>query len=693
MIDIKSIADLELLRETVDLECKLALGRDGKGAIPQDFWPTYSSFANTQGGVVILGVRERQQQFELEGITNVAKIRTELFDCLNNRNKVSANLLTDADVKEVTLNGKHLLLIQVPRASRKHRPVYCGANPLGGHTYRRLNDGDRCVPDDEVKRMFAEQVEDSRDDRILHGYNFDDLSRQTFRAYRQVFANREPDHPWNTLEDLEFLRQIGGWRKDRETGESGLTLAGLLMFGWMATIQEELPNYMLDYQERPEARTELRWIDRVTLDGKWSGNLYDFYRKVYRKLTADLKVPFALDQGERKDETVVHVALREALANVLVHADYSDRASVLVVKRPDMFGFRNPGLMRIPADVAIRGGEHDCRNRTLHKMFRLVGVGEQAGSGIPKIYAGWAQQHWRPPKLHDQIEPFNQTLLQLPLADLLPPDLVEDLRREFGDRFDALNQNERLTLAAAAAERVVTHSRVREMTGLHPFDTTRLLQGLVQRHFMESHNPGRGAVYCLPGAAIPMPDDVFGIGGETAGRLPADLSNSGSSSPNLNVSSPNLTARSPNLTSRSPNLTASSPNLPEVRNRDGCLVSPQLRHPVIDDLQALSSQLRDHLEKIASVPRHQGKVDREVLIDVIERICDGRFVTLRCLAELVNRKPATLRDQYLTKLVRERRLALAFPTVPTHEKQAYTTAASLTKLSDESIRAVGDESP
>lgn len=82
------------------------------------------------------------------------------------------------------------------------------------------------------------------------------------------------------------------------------------------------------------------------------------------------------------------MALREALANVLVHADYSDRASVLVVKRPDMFGFRNPGLMRIPPEVAIRGGEHDCRNRTLHKMFRLVGIGEQAGSGIPKIYGG-----------------------------------------------------------------------------------------------------------------------------------------------------------------------------------------------------------------------------------------------------------------------------------------------------------------
>lgn len=74
--------------------------------------------------------------------------------------------------------------------------------------------------------MIAEQVEDSRDDRILKGYHLEDLSPETLRAYRQVFANREPSHPWNALEDQEFLRQIGGWRRDRESGVSGLTVAG-----------------------------------------------------------------------------------------------------------------------------------------------------------------------------------------------------------------------------------------------------------------------------------------------------------------------------------------------------------------------------------------------------------------------------------------------------------------------------------
>jgi ATP-dependent DNA helicase RecG len=639
MTKLHSVADLELLRESVDLECKLAAGRDGLGAIPEDFWTTYSAFANTQGGLVVLGVREKQGHFVIEGIANVTKVRKELFDSLNNRQKVSGNLLTDDAVREVMLEGRTLLLIEIPRAPRKQRPIFLTTNPLAGHTYRRLNDGDRPLTDEEVKRMLAEQVEDSRDDRILRGFDFDDLDSGTFRTYRQVFTNRDPAHVWNGFSDREFLRHIGGWRKDRETGESGLTLAGLLMFGQMVAIQEELPNYMLDYQERPEAKTEARWIDRITLDGKWSGNLYDFYRKVYVKLTADLKVPFRLEKGERKEETPVHEALREALANALVHADYSDRASVLVVKRPDMFGFRNPGLMRIPVEAALHGGEPDCRNRTLHKMFRFVGVGEQAGTGIPKILHGWQSQHWNPPKLHEKPTPYSQTLLELRMIDLFPEQVMASLSVRFGVQFEGLSHVERVALALAASEGTVNHARLRAVTTEHPVDLSKTLQHLTQTGMLESTG-GRGAVYHLAGEAIPTPDDVFGAPSRIS--LP--------SSPNLGGSSPNLTGN---------------------RDAHGCLIADSLDLPIIDDLVVLAPALRSSLESLAQVPRAKGKVDRGVLNAVVLQLCARHYVTLRCLAILVNRKPATLREQYLTKLVRERKLTLAFPTTPTHERQAY----------------------
>lgn len=318
---------------------------------------------------------------------------------------------------------------------------------------------------------------------------------------------------------------------------------------------------------------------------------------------------------------------------------------MLVVKRPDMFGFRNPGLMRIPVEVALQGGEPDCRNRTLHKMFRLVGVGEQAGTGIPKILHGWQTQHWNPPKLHDTSVPYNQTLLELRMVDLFPEEIMAGLKGRFGTSFDRLDHVERVALALAACEGTVNHARLRAITAEHPVDLSKTLQHLTHLGMLESTG-GRGAVYHLPGEAIPTPDEVFGAA--------------------TRISIPS-----------SPNLSASSSNLTENRDADGCLITAQLALPVIDNLNALSARLRDRLESLASEPRSKGKVDHSMMVEVILKLCEGRFVMLRSLAELVNRKPETLRNQYLSKLVRERKLTLAFPKTPTHERQAYTTTGAL----------------
>lgn len=660
MIDLTSIEDLSLLRESVSLECKLANGRDGQGALPDDFWPTYSAMANADGGVVVLGLRERQGRFEPAGIANAEKVRAELFNNLNNRQKVSVNLLTDAQVREWGVDGKTLLVVEIPRARRQQRPVYLTTNPLGGNTYRRLNEGDRPLADEDVKRMLAEQVEDSRDDRILRNFGFDDLDMGSFRAYRQVFANRDPGHPWNEENDQAFLRRIGGWRMDRETGDVGLTLAGLLMFGQMSVIQEVLPNYMLDYQERPAAKAERRWVDRLTLDGKWSGNLYDFYRKVYLKLTADLKVPFQLEKGERQEETPVHVALREALANVLVHADYSERASVLVVKRPDMFGFRNPGLMRIPVEVALHGGEPDCRNRNLHKMFRFVGVGEQAGTGIPRILQGWNSQHWNPPKLYESSTPYNQTLLELRMIDLFPAEVIADLRARFGAQFDQLKHEERVALALTGSEGTVNHARLCTVSSAHPVELTRTLQHLTQLGMLDSTGSGRGAVYFLPGQHLPTPDDVFGPPSQAVGPSSSGLDGSSSV-----------------LSASSSVLTGSSSTSDQQRDEDGYLVTDQLPLPVISDLNSLSPSLRTRLEELAAEPRQKKKLDRESFEAAVLAVCAGHYLTLNALAELLNRKPSSLRNEYLTPMVRQKTLSLAFPTTPTHERQAYCTTSSV----------------
>jgi ATP-dependent DNA helicase RecG len=130
-----------------------------------------------------------------------------------------------------------------------------------------------------------------------------------------MLSSHKPDHPWTTIDDLSLLRALGGWRRERSTDEEGLTLAGLLMLGRWPAIHEAAPYYFVDDQERPsecEENDDTRWLDRVVPDGTWSGNLFDFYRRVVRKLVADLKVPFALKGDVRQDDTPVHQALREA---------------------------------------------------------------------------------------------------------------------------------------------------------------------------------------------------------------------------------------------------------------------------------------------------------------------------------------------------------------------------------------------
>jgi ATP-dependent DNA helicase RecG len=113
------------------------------------------------------------------------------------------------------------------------------------------------------------------------------------------------------------------------------------------------------------------------------------------------------------------------------------------------------------------------------------------------------------------------------------------------------------------------------------------------------------------------------------------------------------------------------------RDVNGCVVTDQLPLPVVDSLADLRDTYRIGLQLLASVPRKKAKMPREELIAIILQLCSRQFITLGCLAEILSRNPDNLRNQYLSPLVREKKLALAFPTTPNHKRQAYCSAAAL----------------
>lgn len=312
--------------ETTDWEFKSA-----KGGFPGSFWETYSAFANTDGGIVILGAREDDRGVQLDGLTvaQFGEYQKNLWDGLNNRAKVSRNLLENNHVQLVTIDQTSLLAVHVPRAGRGERPVYVGPTPFG-NTYRRYHEGDYRCADDEVRRMLADADPSPRDHRILTGFTLEDLHSSSLTQFRQRFRAAKGEHAWLSLEDRELLERLGGWRKDRTTGAEGLTLAGLLMFGKDQAIRdlEAAPSYFVDYREKLDPA--IRWTDRIYPDGTWEANLFQFYQRVWPKLSASLPVPFQLEGGMRRDETPAHEALREAFVNALIHADYTATGGVVV---------------------------------------------------------------------------------------------------------------------------------------------------------------------------------------------------------------------------------------------------------------------------------------------------------------------------------------------------------------------------
>jgi len=472
-----------------DLEFKSA-----RGGLPGSLWETYSAMANSHGGVILLGVEDDGR---VSGVCEPQKLKKAFWDTVNNRGKVSINLCGDGDLAEVKHPDGLIVAIRVPQASRYQRPVFLGQNPLTG-SYRRNFEGDYHCTEQEVGRMLSDRAEEPADKRILEGFGLGDLDMPSLHQYRQRLASYKPTHPWLSENDVGLLTKLGGWRRDRGTGVEGLTLAGMLMFGSDESLREAVPGYHVDYRERLSDDPAVRWSDRLTADGTWHPNLFQFYLRVAQRLVSDLKLPFQLSADLfRKGETEVHEAIREALVNALIHADFSGQGGIVVEKFRDAFEFSNPGTLLISYDQLLRGNVSECRNKSLQTMFMLIGAAEKAGSGVDKIRRGWASQHWRLPMLREQVQP-ERVGWRLPMVSLIPDESLARLMALFGDTFSQFSKIEVQALVTADAEGTVDNSRMRQICNLHAADITRLLQGLVAKGALVQERQARWSRYRLP---------------------------------------------------------------------------------------------------------------------------------------------------------------------------------------------------
>ncbi|MBE6417952.1 MAG: AAA family ATPase [Akkermansiaceae bacterium] len=395
----KRLDELCLNKENVEVEFK-----SGKGGFPGSFWETFSAFANTDGGIIIIGVKEKEGKFIPDGLTleRIQDYRKRFWDSAHNKSCVSVPLLMEHDIEIVPCGDSksYVMIFHIPRAPFNLRPVYLTHDPIN-NTYKRNHEGDYRCTEYQVQRMFADAAHSQNpyDARILPNFSFEDLDELTLRQYRQRFKLNYENHAWNNMSDLEFLKRIGAYRIDRQESTEGFTVAGLLMFGKYESITEPAccPWYFVDYREYLGSENQERWSNRIYPDGNWAANLFQFFYRVYPRVTQALPVPFKLESAIRVDETSAHKAVREAMVNMMVHADYFGREGLVIERYADKLQFRNPGTMLVSVTEFFEGGRSICRNPYLQKMFMYLGGGERAGSGADTIVRGCLDNHWCSP--------------------------------------------------------------------------------------------------------------------------------------------------------------------------------------------------------------------------------------------------------------------------------------------------------
>ena len=404
MLTASDIYNLLKKGEHLTLECKRCENR-----LPNSIWDTYSAFANSYGGYILLGIEEHRDEpnaskrFTIKGVDNPDKLITDLWNLANDPGKVSSNVLKDDDVQIILVDDKRVIVIHIPRADYHLRPVYINDNPAKG-TFRRNHEGDYHCTKEEISSMYRDASDEGNDGRLLRHYSLDDLDSETLRAYRQVFEVRNPGHILNEYNDKDFLCRLGGYVIDRESGEEGLTAAGLLMFGQGLPIREVFDNIRMDYVDKTNLVGEMRYSDRLTYDFSWENNIYQFIKQVLPRITSNLPRPFVLEGMQRIDDTPLHKLIREALTNMIIHADFMTTGVLRAEKRDDGFYFSNPGIVKLPIETVYQGGISRARNPRLQNMLRMIGFGENLGTGFPTMVDVWKKKFHTMPQLVENMQ-------------------------------------------------------------------------------------------------------------------------------------------------------------------------------------------------------------------------------------------------------------------------------------------------
>ncbi|WP_223911856.1 ATP-binding protein [Actinomyces capricornis] len=453
------------------------------GGLPKSVWESVSAFANTDGGIVILGLDEKRAFAPVEGF-DAGRIVNALVAGLQQDPKIVPVPDGAYRVWRTMVDDAPVVVVEVDSLrGRADTPLPCYVKAKGvmGGSYKRVDDQDRHLTAYEIYMLQTSYQVLGTDRMEVPGAALEELSSDAVqRMLGSIRARGSHALDGLAADDLSgALTRIGVLGS-----ESTPTLAGYLA---LATYpQQRLPQLTIDVAVHPSteksAHGELRFIDRQTCDGPLPIAIEDAVKAVSRNLRRQRRVEgvAGVDELEVPEEV-----LREAITNAVTHRDYGELArggQVAVDVFPDRVEVSSPGgFYGTRSAENVAEGRSDSRNPGLARLLTLVprtdGDGvlcENQGSGVPRMISSMRERGLPSPDYSESD--LGHVVVRLRRSGLLDEQALSWLDSLPGG---GGTDSERAALALARRDGRVSVAGLRDNLGIDSDDAREVLGALV----------------------------------------------------------------------------------------------------------------------------------------------------------------------------------------------------------------------
>lgn len=610
--------------------------------VGQSLLETVCAFANEPGlggGWLLLGVEKASHtpgDYRVVGIDDPDGFLNDLHSrCAN-----TFNIPLRIQARAERVEGKTVILVEVPEAEPACRPIHFHNKPLPRSAWRRSPNGDYRCNQDDLAALYQGRAGQSYDSSAVRGATLDDIDPDALDHYRQAREAMNPAAAELNFSNEELLESLVG--AVRESGQLRPTVAGLLLFGRRVALRRLFPANRVDYIRVPGKE----WIedpeDRfTTLDMR--DTLPRLIQRASAAVLDDLPRAFQLPEGQvQRDEKPVLPAkvVREAIVNAVMHRNYQRHQPIQLVRYSNRLEVSNPGYsLKAMEHLGEPGSE--WRNPVIASVLHEMGLAETKGSGIRVMRRLMEDAGLSPPSFDSDRHRDQFSAIYLFHHFLSESDI------EWLGRFRAfgLAEDEQRALIFVRETGRISNADYRDLNRVDTLTSSQRLTHLRDRGLLEQVPKGP-ATYYVPGNALT---------GQTARHLDGDLFGT-------------LTETPEGLPQESRRLSQELKGLPQESRplaQESSALS-QEADPRQSLLEELPSALRQDIEKLGQRTR-----DAERLQRIIREICSYRPYLARELATLLGRRQDYLHRHYIAPLVEQGTLRYRYPDEPNRPDQAY----------------------